>query len=183
MERMFAPLCASVSVQTGVIAAATGHPVPAAVLCGTGTAVITWRRSTSGWQEQPAAPGGRVRRNALVIGLSTILTIGGLMPYLALDAGFGRSGAGAGHGPADATAPVFCLTTSYCWINVDGTIESTSDGGSTWSALAAVPGGVRDADRWCLGHRPCPTRAAVVRTSANAVRCPGGCPGHPSGLA
>jgi len=93
IARMLPALCASVSVQTGVMAAAMGHLLPAAALSGVGTAVITWRSgTTSDWQERPAPQSTQhTRRAALVIALATILTCGGLSRYLAVERRAGGS--------------------------------------------------------------------------------------------
>jgi hypothetical protein len=100
--RMLPALCASVSVQTGAMAAAMGYLLPAAALSGVGTAVITWRSSTTAnWQStQPR------RRAALVIALATILTCGGLTRYLAVERGSGGSHGGSENSLARATDSV-----------------------------------------------------------------------------
>jgi hypothetical protein len=92
IARMLPALCASVSVQTGAMAAAMGYPLPAAALSGVGTAVITWRSGRVA-DRQAARP---TRRAALVIALATILTCGGLTRYLAV-----KRGSGGSHGSSD----------------------------------------------------------------------------------
>jgi len=106
--RMLPALCASVSVQTGAMAAAMGHLLPAAALSGVGTAVITWRASTTAdWQERPLRQSKRPTHHAaLVIALATILTCGGLTRYLAVERRSSGSHGGSENNFARATDSV-----------------------------------------------------------------------------
>jgi len=102
IKRLLPALCASVSVQTGAMAAAMGHLLPAAALSGVGTAVITWRSSSpADWQSPRPA-----RRSALLIAMATILTCGGLIRYLAVERGSGGSNSGTENNVAQVTDSV-----------------------------------------------------------------------------
>ena len=102
IARMLPALCASVSVQSGAMAAAMGHLLPAAALSGVGTAVITWRSSTTpDWQSTRST-----RRGALVIAVATILTCGGLSRYLAVERGSSGSHGGSENNLARVTDSV-----------------------------------------------------------------------------
>ena len=102
IERMLPALCASVSVQSGAMAAAMGHLLPAAALSGVGTAVITWGSNTAA-PEPSTLP---TRRAALVLAMAMMLTCGGLVRYLAVKRGSGGSGGDSANHSASVTDSV-----------------------------------------------------------------------------
>ena len=83
IERMLPALCASVSLQSGAVAASMGYMLPATALCGAGTAVIAYRKAND-WQEQSTPP---ALRALLGLAVAAILTGGGLTRYLAVERG------------------------------------------------------------------------------------------------
>jgi len=102
MQRMFSALCASVSLETGAVAASMGYLLPATALCGTGTAIITWRK-TNDWPEPSTPP---ARWTLLGLAVAAILTCGGLTRYLAMDRGSGGSAGTSERPVARATGSV-----------------------------------------------------------------------------
>ncbi len=102
VRRMLPALCASVSVQTGALAAVTGHLLPATALSGAGTAVIAWR-----WSDETQRPSQQsTGKAAWIFALAAILTCGGLTHYLAPRRRFGGQSGGAGQSLASVTDAV-----------------------------------------------------------------------------
>ncbi len=102
VRRMLPELCASVTVQSGAIAVATGHLLPATALSGVGTAVIAWR-----WTGETQGPAKQsTGKAAWAFALAAILTCGGLRHYLAPRQRFGGPGGGEGQSLARLTDSV-----------------------------------------------------------------------------
>ena len=90
-QQLLPSLCASVSFQSGGVAALTGHLLPATTLSGIGASVVTWRYHSAASRGDAQSPSREPGFHAvLMIELATLVVAAALMWNLHFHYGFGN---------------------------------------------------------------------------------------------